>query len=104
MLLIYLTCILLIISLIVLIVKCFKKNENFYNYKDNCIAVLTKGYKNNNDYKKLIDRNQHIYKNCYKILNYPDILIFHEGNITLSQPLANTTHPCRILHAVYFCS
>lgn len=23
--------------------------------------------------------------NCYKKLNYPDILIFHEGNITLEQ-------------------
>ena len=75
--------IIILITLVVLICNCFKKDK-FENYK-NCIAVLTKGYKNNSQYSDLIKRNEHILNNCYKKLNYPDILIFHEGNITLEQ-------------------
>ena len=48
-----------------------------------CIAVLTRGYTNNNKYYKLIERNKCIEKRISS--KKVDILIFHEGNITYSQ-------------------
>ena len=44
-----------------------------------CIAVLTRGYTNYNDYSMLIKRNKHIEYNLNN--KNIDILIFHEGNI-----------------------
>ena len=44
-----------------------------------CIAVLTKGYNNEDEYIKLITRNKHISNNLNE--KSVDILIFHEGNI-----------------------
>ena len=48
----------------------------------NCIYVLTRGYKNINDYKTLIERNKSIEDNlsCYLDEN-TEYIIFHEGNI-----------------------
>jgi len=50
-----------------------------------CIAVLTRGYKNIDNYLKLITRNKHIEK--YLKNKTIDILIFHEGNITNGQQI-----------------
>ena len=50
----------------------------------NCIAALTRGYIDLNDYEVLIRRNISIYENIYKNSeNEYDIILFHEGNITL---------------------
>lgn len=52
------------------------------------IVVLTRGYNNILKYNKLINRNKHIAINFYLKLENPenyDIIIFHEGNITLEQ-------------------
>lgn len=46
----------------------------------NCITVLTRGYRDINQYNKLINRNLHISQNLRN--KSIDILIFHEGNIT----------------------
>jgi hypothetical protein len=54
----------------------------------NAIIVLTKGYSKNEDYKKLINRNKSIYDIFYsKIKNKKeyDIVLYHEGNITINQ-------------------
>jgi hypothetical protein len=48
-----------------------------------CIAVLTRGYTNNNKYYKLIERNKCIERKISS--KKVDILIFHEGNITSRQ-------------------
>ena len=48
-----------------------------------CIAVLTRGYTNRNKYYKLIERNKCIEKRISSTM--VDILIFHEGNISLHQ-------------------
>ena len=48
-----------------------------------CIACLTRGYNNMEEYKKLIKRNKHIINNLND--KNIDILIFHEGNITEEQ-------------------
>jgi hypothetical protein len=52
----------------------------------NAIVVLTKGYTKLSGYNNLINRNRHISVNFYQKLtnrtNY-DIIIFHEGNITV---------------------
>jgi hypothetical protein len=56
--------------------------------KKNAIVCLTKGYDNNESYDNLIKRNQSIYEKYYrKIVNKGeyDIVIFHEGNISLQQ-------------------
>jgi hypothetical protein len=45
-----------------------------------CIAVLTRGYNNMNQYEDLINRNIHISDNL--VDKSIDILIFHEGNIS----------------------
>jgi hypothetical protein len=63
-----------------------KKLEDFSgetlmsNSKKKCIAVLTRGYANLNEYDTLIKRNKHIESNLKdkKI----ELLFFHEGNIT----------------------
>lgn len=49
----------------------------------NCIAVLTRGYDNIEEYSMLIKRNQHIAKHLQT--KTTDILIFHEGNIREEQ-------------------
>lgn len=54
-----------------------------------CIAVLTRGYKNINNYSNLIMRNKHIEK--YLKNKTIDILIFHEGNITNEQQIQIST-------------
>lgn len=62
-------------------------NENFENSK-NAIVVLTKGYEKEEDYEKLISRNESIYNKYYNLLNDKnnyDVIIFHEGNITEEQ-------------------
>ena len=54
----------------------------------NAIVVLTKGYNHLSKYKDIINRNRYISVNFYKKLTNPtnyDIIIFHEGNITISQ-------------------
>ena len=56
--------------------------------KKDAVVVLTRGYKNNKDYEKLIHRNRFIAANFYlKLMNSHsvDIIIFHEGNISLPQ-------------------
>lgn len=53
----------------------------------NAIVVLTRGYDDLSNYKLLIMRNRRISKNFYLKLSNPekwDIIIFHEGNITLN--------------------
>lgn len=48
----------------------------------NCIYALTRGYKNLDDYKILIDRNISIEKNLSSYLDENvDYILFHEGNI-----------------------
>ena len=76
-----------IIIVIYKIINCFINRDNFKNQNNNknCICVLTKGYKNEKDYNMLIKRNKYILENVYTICNYPDIIIFHEGNITNTQ-------------------
>lgn len=81
--------ILLIVILLILLLNSLTKNvyESNINNK-NAIVVLTRGYKNNQDYISLIDRNNAIYEVYYKKLSNPenmDIIIFHEGNITNQQ-------------------
>lgn len=57
-----------------------KKKENFKNIKNKkAVVVLTRGYKNKNQYKNLLDRNKYLEKFYDKNLDY---IIFHEGNIT----------------------
>jgi hypothetical protein len=54
----------------------------------NAIVVLTKGYNHLSKYKDIINRNRYISVNFYQKLTNPtnyDIIIFHEGNITISQ-------------------
>ena len=81
-------------------------------YKDNkrkigAIAVLTRGYQNLQQYNTLIQRNISIAKNIGKMLNYIDILIFHEGNIldihqqyiSKGTPLLNLKFICIKEHA-----
>ncbi len=54
----------------------------------NAIIVLTKGYKTNEEYKDLINRNKSIYDVYYSKLqnkNDYDIVLYHEGNITNEQ-------------------
>lgn len=54
----------------------------------NAIVVLTKGYTILSDYKDLVERNRYISVNFYQKLKNPkdyDILIYHEGNITIPQ-------------------
>ena len=51
----------------------------------NCIAGLTKGYNNIENYSQLIKRNIHIDNNL--IDKSVNILIFHEGNITDEQQI-----------------
>uniref|UniRef100_A0A6C0JJR3 Glycosyltransferase n=1 Tax=viral metagenome TaxID=1070528 RepID=A0A6C0JJR3_9ZZZZ len=46
----------------------------------NCIAVLTRGYNNYNEYSMLIKRNKHI--EIHLNNKSTDVLIFHEGNIS----------------------
>jgi hypothetical protein len=48
----------------------------------NCIAVLTRGYKDMKSYDILIKRNKHISNNLND--KTIDNLIFHEGNICAS--------------------
>jgi hypothetical protein len=48
-------------------------------YSKKCIAVLTRGYTNINDYNKLIQRNEYIRANL--IDKNTEIIMFHEGNI-----------------------
>lgn len=64
-----------------------KCKEYFNNNYKNAIVVLTKGYEHNSDYDMLINRNRSIYNKYYIHLNKDkyDIVIFHEGNITLPQ-------------------
>ena len=52
---------------------------------NNCIAVLTRGYNNTEQYSTLIKRNKHISVNLND--KTIDILIFHEGNITSEQQI-----------------
>lgn len=48
------------------------------------VAVLTKGYQNVRDYQMLIDRNNSIFDKMVNGSKYDfDIIIFHEGNITV---------------------
>jgi hypothetical protein len=52
----------------------------------NAIVLLTKGYNNTTGYNLLVNRNRYISQNFYLKQKNPtdyDILIFHEGNITL---------------------
>ena len=44
-----------------------------------CIAVLTRGYNNYNDYSMLIKRNKHI--ECNLNNKNIDVLIFHEETL-----------------------
>ena len=56
----------------------------------NAVVVLTKGYKNLSGYNNLINRNRYISVNFYQKLINPsnyDIIIFHEGNITIPQQI-----------------
>ena len=55
--------------------------DSVYNIMKNCITVLTRGYTDFKDYRKLIQRNQHISNNLNN--KSTDILIFHEGNIAV---------------------
>ena len=65
------------------------KKYNYENYENSyekyCIVVLTRGYNNLNEYKKLIDRNIAIYDKIYSKKNNFDIIIFNEGNINTEQ-------------------
>jgi len=54
----------------------------------NVIIALTKGYKTNEEYTELINRNKSIYDVYYSKLqnkNECDIVLYHEGNITMEQ-------------------
>jgi hypothetical protein len=65
-------------------IKGFEK----YSNKKNAIVVLTKGYELNEDYGMLISRNEAIYEKYYNLLDNPhdyDVIIFHEGNISIDQ-------------------
>jgi len=59
----------------------------FEEHIKNAIVVLTRGYNSNDEYDKLIDRNNSIYDKFYKFVekNDYDVIIFHEGNITKDQ-------------------
>ena len=50
-----------------------------------CIAILTRGYTENKEYDDLLKRNSSI--ECNLIDKTIDILIFHEGNISIEQQL-----------------
>lgn len=67
--------------------------DDYYKHKSvptskNAIVVLTRGYNDLKSYNMLIYRNRHIAMNFYLKLdnkeNY-DVIIYHEGNITLEQ-------------------
>jgi len=48
------------------------------------IAALVRGYSNKSEYKSLLKRNKYIYKNITSKINYSvDLILFHEGNISL---------------------
>ena len=56
----------------------------------NAIVVLTRGYTKLSGYNNLINRNRYISVNFYQKLVNPsnyDIIIFHEGNITIPQQI-----------------
>jgi len=83
----------IIIAVLILIV-CFALYYSFYSLSEhfentkNAIVVLTKGYDKNEDYEKLVSRNDSIYHKLYTSLkdkNEYDVIIFHEGNITEKQ-------------------
>ena len=59
-------------------------------YPKKCIAVLTRGYTNTNDYNKLIQRNEYIRANLRD--KNMEIIIFHEGNIDQSHQSFIQTH------------
>lgn len=63
-----------------------------------CISVLTRGYKNNNEYDTLCKRNKSI--EIHLDDKDTDILIFHEGNITIEQQsyISNQTP---LLHIIF---
>lgn len=63
-----------------------------------CIAVLTRGYKTNKEYETLCKRNKSIEINL--IDKEIDILIFHEGNITIEQQSYISNHT-PLLHIIF---
>lgn len=50
------------------------------------IALLTRGYKTNDEYASLIQRNKSIEENINNIRDY-DFIVFHENNITIEQQI-----------------
>jgi len=60
----------------------FSLREKFSYSSNNAVVVLTRGYKNINNYYQLINRNKHIEK--YYINNNISFLVFHEGNIPIN--------------------
>ncbi len=63
------------------------------------IAVLTKGYENNDSYSMLIKRNNYIYDNIISKSSLEfDNVIFHEGNITPEQQdYISTNSKCKLI-------
>lgn len=79
-------CIVIILILLIVQYNNIKSlNEGFTSFKC-AIVVLTKGYDNNEKYNQLIERNVSIYDKLYKYNpNLYDVIVYHEGNITLEQ-------------------
>lgn len=65
------------------VTKYIKDIEN--NVNRNAITILTRGYEDDSKYLSLINRNKAICKNL--INKQTDILMFHEGNISVNQQL-----------------
>ncbi len=60
-----------------------------------CISVLTRGYPENASYSTLIKRNVAIHRHAYSHLaplQLPDVVVFHEGNISGDQQAYIQSH------------